>query len=714
MNFYSGVIISSLVLLNSIPSWATNSFKPAHFVNPFVGTAAVDVKDPVPGGKGGATHPGAVVPFGLVTIGPDTANPETSGYNYLDSAIRHFSFTHLSGPGCANTGEIPFMVSIGTSELLPELTSFNHNNEIATPGFYKVAFENQTVVELTATERTGFARFTFPKAKLGDRIQFFINTNRNGVGASRGTVKYRSSSEYIGQMSGGGFCSSKATYETFFSMEFNKAAVEKKFRNGIGIISFINDGQPLLMKSGVSLVSTDGATKNLKLENSDWNFESIKALAANKWNKALSKIQVQSSDRNQLAVFYTALYHSLLHPNIGSDVDGKYRGFDNKIYINETRPFYVNFSGWDIYRSQVQLLALLFPKEASDMAHSLIRSAEQCGAYPKWSLNNTEASIMVGDPGALIVANIFAFGARNFNHQSALKLMMRTALDPASNCQGKLTRIGIKEIIEHGFLPYTKQHWGSAAVALEFASADYGIGKFAEALGDQRLAKAMLSRSLDWRKYFDPKTKLIRPLMPDRSWLTPFDPNSQKGFVEGNAVQYTWMIPFDITELISRIGGNQETIRRLDNFLSNSNAGQSSPNMYIGNEPSFAVPYIYLWTGTPEKTYSAVHKLLNTQFTNTPNGLSGNDDLGALSSWYVWSAIGLFPVIPGVDELAISLPIFPSVNITLDNGDHILIQALNTDASNRLPRKLTLGNQALLSHSVSLRELRAAKSLILK
>lgn len=661
--------ITSILLtanLFAFSARAALSPSPTELVNVFVGTAPANVKDAVSGGKGGATFPGAVVPFGMVQLGPETNAPERSGYNYLDSHIKHFSFTHMSGPGCSNMGEVPFIPYRGEDAIWPKPTdhSFSHANELAEPGYYKVKFDDATVVELTATTRTGTVRVDFPQAKVGEEVGFLFNTSFTAVSPSTGIIKYKNDRQFSGYMKGGGFCRSKSSYDVFFSFDVSQPAIRREFKNGVAKIGFRYEGKPVLLKLGLSYVSEKNAGLNLQAEQSSFDFDKTKREASLEWHNALSTIRVDGSTAEKQKIFYTSLYHSLLHPNIGSDVNGEYKGFDFKTRVNPNRPYYVNFSGWDIYRSQVQLLALLFPKRASDIANALVRAGEQCGSYPKWSLNNVETNIMIGDPGALTVANLHAFGAKDFDTGSALKLMKHSALNPNAACQGAPTRSGSADYMKYGYIPNKDTNRFSAAITLELVSADYGIAQFAKSVGDANFASQMQKRSGTWRNLWDSSTQLIRPKLTDGSWLNPFNPNSDVGFCEGNAVQYTWMIPHDVTELVKRMGGDEKTNARLDAFLSDLNAGQFSPNMYIGNEPAFGVPWIYLWTHSPHKTQEAVRRIMESQFKDEPGGLAGNDDLGALSSWYVWGALGMYPAIPGASGLVVGSPTFANIVIT--------------------------------------------------
>lgn len=677
---------------------------PSRFVDPFIGTGQSNVTgESVPGGKGGATQPAAVVPFGMVQLGPDTDKPETSGYNFANKSIKAFSLTHMSGPGCRNSGEVAFMPVTGNGSWpQPTDNTFIKANESASPGYYQVRFDSGTAVELTATERTGMVKFGFAES---DSVGVVFNTGINGSFKTTGDIIFTGPRSLRGEVKGGGFCNSRGNYMVYFAVKFDRDFTATDFTNNIAKVSFAPSAKPLLMKVGISYVSQENAELNLNAENPGFDFEGVRNLATAKWDKALSTVIVNSPQKK---IFYTALYHSLLHPNLGSDVDGSYMGMDFKIH-QSARPYYVNFSGWDIYRSQVQLLAFLFPKRASDIAQSLVTAGNQCGVLPKWANNNIETDIMSGDPGSLILANMSAFGAEDFDHESALALMKKSALDPSASCQGHVSRWGLADFINKGFIPEptANGNWSSASIVLEYANADFGVGNYAYDHGDKNFAAAMAGRSTYWRKLWDPGTALVRPMTVSGKWLDGFTASSRKGFMEGNSAQYTWMVPHDLSTLISVMGGDAVASKRLDDFLSQTNAGQGAPYLYLGNEPSFGVPWIYLWAHNPALTQKHVRKLLAEEFKDGPGGLTGNDDLGALSSWYVWGALGMFPAVPGVSGVVIGSPAFSDIVITPEGRSPIHVVAPDAEKSIYV-QSLKLGEKKWDRTWVTLKTLRDA------
>ncbi len=658
-------MLSFLLLVTSVSAQASL----VENVDPFVGTAPSSFMYPLPMAAGGDTQPDAGVPFGMIQWGPDTDHPETSGYNYDDKNIRSFSLTHMSGAGCPNTADLPMVPFVGTA--VQRLIPFSHSQEQASPGYYSVDL-SPVKVELTSTERTGLGRFHFKISPPQTAYGLILDTTRGGAGSTSGHLTIKDSKHVSGFVSGGNFCGSGNQYQLYFAIEFERPSTHFSSSGGIGTFRFDDGSQttnPVQMKVGISYVSENGAEMNLKAESPDWDFDRMHAVSTEKWNAALGKIQVQSQDSSLKKVFYTALYHSLLHPNLSNDVDGSYLGFDQKVHPSAGHEHYANFSGWDIYRSQIQLISALFPKRASDIAQTLVETAQQCGAFPVWSENNSDTGVMVGDPGSIIVADIFSFGAVSFDAKTALQVMKKNAFDPAAACGGKAPiRPDLSQYLAHGYV-------ANASTTLEYATADFAISQFALALGDSGFSKQLAARSALWRNLFDPTTGYIRPRSTSGAWETPFDLTSSTNFVEGDSAQYTLAIPFDFGSLVAKIGKPGSVETRLDAFFSQLNAGQNSSHLYIGNEPSFWAPWVYLWAGLPSHTQEVVHRLVTTSFADLPNGLPGNDDLGATSSWFVWSALGIFPGIPGVGGVVVGSPVFPQVDLNLENGKTLTIRA---------------------------------------
>jgi predicted alpha-1,2-mannosidase len=371
------------------------------------------------------------------------------------------------------------------------------------------------------------------------------------------------------------------------------------------------------------------------------------------------------------------------------------------------RAQYTNFSGWDIYRSESPLLAWLFPREASYMAQSLVRDAEEGGGLPKWPVANDESGAMYGDPAVPIIASSYAFGATDFDTRAALRAMIKGATDPATKSKSYEERPGLADFLKYGYIPMEQKGLrGSPSVALEYEVADFALARFALTFGDRKTHAEMMRRAQLWTRLFDPQTRYIRGRWADGSWLPGFDfkemlykaelpwrPESHKSYVEGNATQYTWMIPHNLRAVIERIGGNDAVIKRLDSFFTELNAGPDRPYFFIGNEPVFPVPWVYNYVGQPWKTQAVTRRALTELFTPTPGGIPGNDDLGATSSWVVFAALGLFPAIPGVGGFSINSPLFPDVIVRMGDIRRLRINARGASAKTSYVQSLRLNGR---------------------
>ena len=466
----------------------------------------------------------------------------------------------------------------------------------------------------------------------------------------------------------------------------------------------VRDGSATLeMRIALSYVSVEGALQNLDSERHDQTgseetFDSTRNGALAAWDHALSTIKIQSSNEVEKRIFYTALYHSLWQPNVQDDVSGAYRGYDDQIYTLETgHHHYGNFSGWDVYRSEIQLLAILFPARASDMAQSLVSAAEQCGAIPQWAINNADTAVMGGDAGPIMLADFYGFGADHFDAKTALKYMIKHGSDPLTSCTGHLARPGLTEYLTRGYLPRGSLQSGTTSNTLEYAASDFAISRFAHALGDEASSAHFLKQSESWKNLWwqpnkGPSLSYIRGRNEDGKWIEPFFPDENptmkdpmnpaldfdQGFVEGTAAQYSLMVPFDFPGVLSRMGTKSQIHERLTSFFSKVNGGLDAPYMHIGNEPSFSLPWILLWSHDPAANQEVVHRTIKTSFYDVPGGMPGNDDLGATSSWYVFATLGLYPAVPGVGGLAIHGPYFSDIELKPENGKLIHMKSTGT------------------------------------
>jgi len=669
------------------------------YADPFVGTDDSSAPNPVPGGAGGSTYPGAVVPFGGVQFSPDTPTASPSGYRYSDTSIEDFSLTHFDGAGCPNNEDLPLMPITGAVSTSPGTnwtgyaSAYTKANESASPGSYKNRLDKYgTGVELTATARTGMARLTYPASTSAGLL---INTSRSATGNRSGSVKV-SGSEVTGSVTAGGFCGSGKTYQIYFDIRFDRApsafgtwsggtvsagSSSASGTNTGAYVTFDTTGnQTVQVKVGLSYVSTANAQANVTAENSGWDFMAVRTAADTSWNQVLDRVQVTGGATADLKKFYTALYHVFQSPNVASDVNGDYRGFDNAVH-NSARPVYQNYSGWDIYRSWAALVALIAPTEAADIANSMVLDGQQGGLLPKWSQQTNEDFVMTGDPGPIIVGSMYAFGVRNFDTSAALSLMEKAS--NGGTMQGSPIR-GKQST-------YTSLHYlnGAPSDSMEYSASDFAVAQFAKALGDTASYSTHMTRAQYWRNTFSTESGYIQPRNSDGSYVWPLDPASQSNFTEGNAAQYTWMVPYDFADLINDMGGRQTAVQRLDHHFTEVNAGQSRPYYYIGNEPEHGVPWAYDFARDPAGAADAVRKVMTESYTTGPGGLPGNDDLGATSAWYVWAALGVYPATPGADTLAVNGPSFPSVllqrpggNITLtSSGSGGYVQGLKVNGT---------------------------------
>ena len=721
------LLVSVLLLGDSIPNSAQTSRSAAQtasnpavsgantglteYVDTYVGSAGADM---------GNTFPGATLPFGMIQWSPDTLrgfdNRHAGSYLYDDNEIRGFSLTHLSGPGCQIMGDFLITPVAGTITASPatnekaHAAKFSHANEAASPGYYSVTLDNGIKVQLTVTTRAGIGSFAFPPSAHSSLL---INVGHNASRVSSATIEITGDRSIAGSVSTGRFCGMKQNqYTVYFAAEFNRPfngfgtwmgpSLNPGQRSATGtktggFVEFdTTDGQPVEMKVALSYVSEAKAGKNLESEIPGWSFDAVRQAGRKLWNHDLGLITVSGGTEDEKRVFYTALYHALLHPNIFNDVDGQYVGFDHQIHLAQGFDVYANFSGWDIYRCQVQLLALLFPKETSDMVKSLVLDAEQGGGLPVWPVANSEACVMVGNPSSPIIASVYAFGARDFDPKAALAAMLKGATDPDAHAQSCPEWDNLNDYLKYNYIgPDTvrsdKLHSGPSQM-LEFTTADFSIAQFAQAIGDQDTYRTFMKRAQFWRNIFDTKTGYIEPRRKDGSFIQ-VDPAAPRYYVEGNAAQYSWMVPYNMRALFDLMGGNAKVVDRLDKFFTQLNASDTKPYFWIGNEPSFAIPWAYDFAGAPWGAQAVIRRVELELFTPRPDGEPGNDDLGATSAWYVFAALGAYPAIPSVGGLALDSPLFPEATIQLGNGKLIKIEAENASAQNPYVQSLIVNGQ---------------------
>lgn len=683
-----------------------------------------DSVDPIIGTSGdGNTFPGATLPFGMIQWSPDTG--PNAWYYHSDHRIYGFSLTHISGAGCPVYGDFPVLPWPGGLTVSPHQNralytqAFDHSHEEAHPGYYAITLASGIRVEITVMERAGIARFIFP---AGTPARLLLNAggsanssavDKNPDDPARANDGYRiridGKDSVSGQARAGGFCGSPTRYEVYMAAQFSKpfvrtamwrddtvdpAAREENAHHAGALLDF-GDVREVDMRVGLSFVSVQAARGNMKLELLGRNFDQVHDNARRIWSDLLGRIDVEGGTPEQRTTFYTGLYHMLLSPNVFSDENGDYTGFDDKVHKAEFRGSkcagmctgaqYANFSEWDIYRDVVQFQALLDPDRASDMAQSLIRNADQSGWLARWPYANDNPYVMGGDSAAIVLADEYAFGARGFDARSGLAHMIKGATQLGNGLHGQAERLYLADELRLGYVANDHDTL-SASRTLEFASDDFAVAQLAHSLDDTADYEAFMKRAGNWQNLFDPDSKWIRPRNSDGSWQAGFDalhslpkvPNAQPwvgplGFEEGNSPQYSFMIPFGYARLISAMGGDKVVDARLDSFFSKLICW-GEPCFNMANEPDFVVPYLYEYTGQPWKTDDVITRIEQQTFGTGPNGIPGNDDLGATSGVYVWNALGLYPGVPGVGGFFIGTPMFPKATVHFGDGRTVVVE----------------------------------------
>ncbi|MDR0547262.1 MAG: GH92 family glycosyl hydrolase [Dysgonamonadaceae bacterium] len=643
-----------LFLLGITSLHANEAGSYAHKVNTLIGTSGV-------GWSSGYTWPGAVAPFGMVQFTT----------TYFTKQLG-FVVNQTSGGGCDHQGNFPVLplngqLTVSPNNILDLRAGISGEKGIA--GYYQ-ATVNQTIqAELSATERTGMARFTYS----GDEATVIIGGGVAATETTTAAIVITGKNSCEGYAVGGSFCGCPTPYKIYFVAEFDVECLDFGTWNGKNLhpndrfsegrnsgVYFHFDTKTkktIQYKVGISYVSVANARLNLKAENTGWDFDAIKNKSIEAWNQALGKIEVSGANNDRTIQFYTHLYHALIHPSLCSDVNGEYMGADFQVHKTASKQ-YANFSNWDTYRGQTQLIAMLFPKETSDIVVSHYDFAVQSGGgFPRWVMANIETGIMQGDPSAIVVANAYAFGARNYDPRTILKVMEYGATNPAAKSQNEYTRPGLQQYMEQGFY--------NASIQLEYTSADFAIAQFAlHACNNEPVSWYYMARAGSWKNLFNPETGWLQSRNVDGSWK----PLSED-FRESTYKNYFWMVPYNIQGLMDMIGGKTAAEARLDDLFRRLDASYNDDWYASGNEPSWQIPWIYNWAGKPFKTQAIVRKILNEQYFSSANGLPGNDDLGTMGAWYVFACIGLYPEIPAVGGFAVNSPLFEKIILHLPKGD---------------------------------------------
>ena len=736
------LFLSALLALSAGQSGAQSASpakEPYDYANPMIGT----------GGEG-HTYPGATVPFGLVQLSPDTSNRvfDTSfrdccyawaaGYRYEDSIIYGFSHTHFSGTGHSDFGDIlvmpttgPLQLQAGGDKEAGYRSHFDHADESAQPGYYAVKLKDYGVrAELTATQRVGVHRYTFPKSDsahvIVDLAHAIYNTEDKvlwsaiRIGDDRKTITgYRLTT---------GWAKFKPIYFAMaFSKPFDKFGIAREDLHRYGqqprskaeaiaeapstasevqgraLKAYVDfktaEGEQVVVKVAISYVSPEGALKNLKAEVPDWDFDRVRAQAKQQWQAELNKFAVQGTPDN-MNMFYTSLYHSVLGPVVYNDVDGNYHGLDQNVHHSD-KTTYTIFSLWDTYRALHPLFTYTQPDKVSDMVRSMLEHYQQSADHmlPIWVFHGNETGTMIGYHAVSVIADAYVKGYRDFDAGLAWKAVTDTA--------NRRDFAGLDSYLDRGYVAHDLQNEAASKTA-EYAYDDYAIAQFAKALGKQAEYQHYLKRSQNYKNTFDASIGYMRGRMADGSWETPFDPElaqKRSAFTEGSSMQYSWYVPHDVANLVRLMGGKQQFVKRLDALFDTDVSKEKIAEhediagligQYVqGNEPSHHIAYLYNYAGQPWKSQERIHQVMQTMYFNRPDGLPGNDDIGQMSAWYIFSAMGFYPVAPNDLTYEIGTPRLARAVMKLAGGKQFTMIAHGLSEKNFYIQRVLLNGKPL-------------------
>ena len=666
------IFLTAAVALATIFSVSAQDY--TQYVNPFIGT-----------GGHGHVFLGANVPFGNIQAGPTQKKQGwdwCSGYHYSDSTVIGFGQMHLSGTGIGDLGDVSLLPMTNPSQ---REVKFSHQAEYVRPGYYSVMLASGIRVELTATQRVAFHRYSFP----ADATKGYIALNlAQGIGWDKMTsckFKQESDKTITGFRMSEGWAKDQRVY---FVAEFSEPVkLEENERDTIGIFSVASTNQPLLVKVGISAVSVENARENMQQELPGWNFASVVSKANADWNRELSKIAIKTQDERAKRIFYTALYHTMIAPSVFSDVNGEYRGADGKTHKGDFTD-YTTFSLWDTYRAAFPLMTLIQPEMQRDLAETMLHIFKQQGKLPVWHLMGNETDCMVGNPGIPVLVDI---ALKGFN-------VDKKAVFEAVKASAMRDERGMGLLKKYGYIPCDLDpEKETVAKGLEYALADACIAKLAKQLGKIEDYKYFYKRSQSYRDfYFDKQTKFMRGVTSDHKFREPFDPFStvhrQDDYTEGNAWQYVWLVPHDVHGLVAAFGGEKPFVSKLDSlFIVNGDMGaEASPDItgligqYAhGNEPSHHILYMYNYVGQPWKGADKIRYVLANLYHDDFDGLSGNEDVGQMSAWYILSSVGFYQVDPAGGRYVFGSPLFDEATLNVGNGKTFRVVAHNNSSENK-------------------------------
>ncbi len=688
--------------------------KAIDFVNPFIGT-----------GGHGHTYPGATLPFGMMQLSPDTRLDGwdgCSGYHYSDNEIYGFSHTHLSGTGVSDYGDVLLMptnkqiFNNGTDGKEGYKSKFSHKNEIATPGFYKVLLDDTNIdVELTVSRRSGMHQYKFPNSEnqfvildllhrdkvLDAKIERISETEISGYRFSEAWAKDQRLFFYI------------KTSHPFTDV---LQSPPKKGMAGAQKIAlrFINPkNEPVFIKIGISAVDKAGAKKNLTQEIGNKSFAEVKKEAQQTWEKQLGKIVVEDTDEDNKVNFYTAMYHTMIAPNLYQDVDGRYRGMDLKIHETKDFDYYTVFSLWDTYRAAHPLYTIIEPKRTNDFINTFLAKYDEGGIMPIWDLSANYTGCMIGYHAVPVIADAYLKGIRDYDANKAMKAMIHSATRD---------KLGLDSYKNFGFIPVEKES-ESVSKTLEYAYDDWAIAQMAKAMNWRKEYVIYSMRAQNYKNVFDPTSKFMRGRFRN-TWFAPFDPYEVNfNYTEANAWQYSFYVPQDISGFIDLLGGKKQLKNQLDKLFvaeaKTSGRHQVDITGLIGqyahgNEPSHHMAYLYNFINKPHKTQEKVRQILTELYTNSPDGISGNEDCGQMSAWYIFSSLGFYPVTPGSNQYIIGSPLFEKATINLENGKHFTVEAKNNSKENKYIQSVTLNGKEYAYSYINHQDILKGGNLVFK
>lgn len=694
-------------------SCTSGKYSPVDYVDPFIGT-----------GFHGHTYPGATVPFGAVQLSPDTRAGNwdaCAGYHYDDTTLKGFSHTHLSGTGCIDLGDILFR----PTTLKPDLTAesicrpanFSHKDERASAGYYSVILKDEGIkAELTATTHTGMHRYTFPSGKPVTIIVDLAHLLDNEY-IYEAELERTTSNEIVGMRRTRGWTDNQYVYfvaqfsEPFQTVEFvqDKKIVSAETKQ-VGtdlqaILTFADkDGEPIIAKVGLSLVSVDNARKNLAEEVKDFNFDAVCAAARNDWEQALSSITVEGGGTDDLKNFYTAIYHAMVVPNVVSDVNGEYRRHNMQIgQLPKGKMQYSTFSLWDTFRAWNPLMTLIDTALVNNMVNSYLDIYDASGELPIWPLSAVETGTMIGYHSVSVIADAYLKGIRGFDAEKALDAM---------KVSSEKNKKGADYYIKYGFIPSNIKK-ESISCLLEFAYDDWCIARMAQEMGKEDVYRKYIERSQNYINVFDGSTKFFRGKRMDGNWETSFNPfEVGRSYTEATAWQYRFSVPYDVNGMVQLFGGKEKFITALDSiFIADPNVHGDLADItgligqYAhGNEPSHHIAYLYDYVGQPWKTQEMTRHLLDEMYQPTPGGISGNEDCGQMSAWYILSGLGIYSVCPGSNEFALTTPLFEKAVLKLANGKRLTLLA-NDPKKNIYIHKVELNGKQIDTNFITYAQL---------